>query len=54
MPLDYKFIIIDKSFYEVDQIKFPRIRRELLENGLTKVSYNLDLSSINDFRINYD
>ena len=49
MPLDYKFTIIDQTFYEVDQVEFPRIKKELLESGLTKVSYNIDLSKISNF-----
>ena len=49
MPLDYKFTIIDQTFYEVDQVEFPRIKKELLESGLTKISYNIDLSKISNF-----
>ena len=52
MPLDYKFIVIDDFLFNVDQMKFPRIRKEYLDNGISGVSYNLDLSSIDKFKIN--
>jgi hypothetical protein len=51
MPLDYKFILIEEFLFIVDQINFPRIRKEHLDNGISGVSYNLDLSSINNFKI---
>jgi hypothetical protein len=51
MPLDYKFIVIDEFLFNVDQMKFPRIRKEYLDNGISGVSYNLDLSSIYNFKI---
>ena len=51
MPLDYKFTIIEDLLYNVDQINFPRIRKDNLDLGISKVSYNLDISSINNFKI---
>ena len=51
MPLDYKFTIIEDLFYNVDQSDFPRIRKDNLDLGISKVSYNLDISSIDNFKI---
>jgi hypothetical protein len=50
MPLDYKFNLIEFQEYYVDQIQFPRIRRESIENGISKVSYQIDISAINKFK----
>lgn len=51
MPLDYKFTVIEDFLYEVDQEKFPRIRKEKIDSGLSKISYNLDISAIDNFKI---
>jgi hypothetical protein len=51
MPLDYKFITIEGFKYKVDQQKFPRIRKEKIDTGLSKISYNIDISSIEEFKI---
>lgn len=51
MPLNYKFSIIEKYTYDVNQNDFPRIRKDNLDTGISKVSYNLDISSINNFKI---
>jgi len=51
MPLDYKFTIIEDLSYNVDQNGFPRIRKDNLDLGISKVSYNLDISSIDNFKI---
>ena len=51
MPLDYKFIVIESFKYNVDQQKFPRIRKEKIDAGLSKISYNIDISSIEEFKI---
>ena len=50
-PLDYKFILLEESLYDVDQVKFPRIRKEKIDNGISKTSYEIDLSIIEDFKI---
>ena len=51
MPLDYKFTIIEDFLYRVDQIDFPRIKKDNLDLGISQVSYNLDISSIDNFKI---
>ena len=51
MPLDYKFITIEDFKYNVDQQEFPRIRKEKIDSGLSKVSYSIDVSSIEAFKI---
>ena len=51
MPLDYKFTIIEDFLYDVDQVQFPRIRKEKTDAGISKISYNLDISVINNFKI---
>lgn len=51
MPLDYKFTIIEDFLYKVDQNDFPRIKKDNLDLGISQVSYNLDISSIDNFKI---
>ena len=51
MPLDYKFTIIEEFLYFVDQNNFPRINKENIDIGISKVSYNLDISVIDKFKI---
>tara|TARA_Y100000385_G_scaffold286838_1_gene349695 strand:+ start:549 stop:1424 length:876 start_codon:yes stop_codon:yes gene_type:complete len=51
MPLDYKFITIEYFKYNVDQQEFPRVRKEKIDSGLSKVSYSIDVSSIEEFKI---
>lgn len=51
MPLDYKFTIIEDFLYDVNQKDFPRIRKMDLDNGISKVSYNIDISSIEKHKI---
>lgn len=51
MELDYKFSVIEESLYHVDQEDFPRIKKENLDPGISKTSYNLDVSSLTDFII---
>ena len=51
MPLDYKFTVIEDALFYVDQNDFPRIRKEELDNGISKVSYNIDISSLHNFKI---
>jgi hypothetical protein len=53
MPLDYKFIIIEENLYEVDQITFPRLKKHQLNPAISKVSYSLDISSFDNFKINF-
>jgi hypothetical protein len=50
MPLDYKFIVLDDNSYKVDQREFPRIKKSELLNGISKISYNLDISAITKFK----
>ncbi|MFC2148757.1 PD-(D/E)XK motif protein [Bacteroidota bacterium] len=50
-PLDYEFILLDELTYEIDQTNFPRIHANLLESGISDVSYNLDLSMIDKFKV---
>jgi hypothetical protein len=51
MPLDYKFIVLEDSSYFVDQIEFPRVKKSELNNGISKVSYNVDISAISKFKL---
>ena len=47
----YKFITIEDFKYKVKKKKFPRIKKEKIDTGLSKVSYNIDVSSIEEFKI---
>lgn len=51
MPLDFKFMIIEDVIYTVDQELFPRIRKENLDTGLSKISYNIDISCFEMFKV---
>jgi len=51
MVLDYKFTVIEDFLYDVDEVNFPRIRKEKIDMGLSKISYNLDISAIDNFKI---
>ena len=51
MPLNYKFLIIEDFLFGVNQELFPRIKKEKIDIGLSKISYNLDISSIEEFKI---
>ena len=51
MPLDYNFTVIEDFLYDVDQLQFPRIRKEKIDAGISKISYNLDISVIDSFKI---
>jgi hypothetical protein len=52
MPLDYKFLVIEEALYIVDQTEFPRIKKGVLTPGISHVSYDLDISLIENFKIN--
>lgn len=47
--LNYKFIVIEEFEFLVDQKRFPRIKRNELHSGISKVSYRIDLSSMIEF-----
>jgi hypothetical protein len=49
--LDFKFIVIEDFLYDVNQVTFPRIRKEKIDLGLSKITYNIDISSFEKFKI---
>tara|TARA_B100000795_G_C22804323_1_gene443878 strand:+ start:2551 stop:3426 length:876 start_codon:yes stop_codon:yes gene_type:complete len=51
MVLDYKFTVIEDFLYDVDQVNFSRIKKEKIDMGISKISYNLDISAIDGFKI---
>lgn len=51
MPLDYKFTIIEEAFFIVQQNDFPRIKKDKIQPGISQISYNIDISSIENFKI---
>lgn len=51
ITLPYKFIQIEEMKYLVDQETFPRIKRTVLPNSISNVSYRIDLSAIEAFKI---
>ena len=60
MPTNYKISVIESSYYNVDQDKFPRISadnvgektRQGIMNGISNVKYSIDISSIEEFKCN--
>ena len=51
MPLDYKFSILEDNLYNVDQIEFPRVKKQELNPAISKFSYSIDISSFESFKI---
>jgi hypothetical protein len=51
MPLDYKFTILEDNIYFVDQLLFPRVKKQDLNPAISKFSYNIDISSFEDFKL---
>jgi hypothetical protein len=51
MPLDYKFLVIDSTLYDVNQKEFPRVKKNELNTAISKLSYSLDISSFDKFKI---
>ena len=51
MPLDYKFLVIDSTLYDVNQKEFPRVKKTELNTAISKISYSLDISSFDKFKI---
>ena len=49
--LDYNFILIDEYTYKVDQKSFPRIQKNQFSPFINNISYNIDISSIELFKI---
>lgn len=52
ITLPYKFIQIEEMKYLIDQEEFPRINRHALPSSISNVSYGIDLSAIESFKIN--
>jgi hypothetical protein len=50
-PLDYKFTLLEDNIYIVDQLNFPRVRKQELNSAISKFSYSIDISSFEDFKI---
>ena len=51
VTLPYKFILLEKINYFVDQEMFPRIKRNIIPPSISEVSYRVDLSSLEDFKV---
>jgi Putative PD-(D/E)XK family member, (DUF4420) len=51
ITLPYKFIQIDETQYLVDQELFPRINRHALPESISNISYKIDLSAIEPFKM---
>lgn len=49
--LDYKFTVIEENTYIVDQDNFPRVKREELLPSISSVSYEIDVSAIDEFKL---
>lgn len=50
--LNFKFNVLEEFEFHVDQDHFPRLKRNNLHSGVSKVSYRIDLSSMLEFKIN--
>jgi hypothetical protein len=51
MPLDYKFLVLDSNLFDVNQKDFPRVKKNELNTAISKISYSLDISSFDKFKI---
>ena len=50
-PIDYKFMVIENCLYHVDQKEFPRVKKNEINPAISKLSYSLDISSFDKFKI---
>lgn len=50
--LNYKFNVLEEFEFNVEQEHFPRLKRNQLHSGVSKVTYQIDLSSMLEFKIN--
>jgi hypothetical protein len=50
-PLDYKFTLLEDNLYIVDQLLFPRVKKQDLNPAISKFSYSIDISSFERFKI---
>lgn len=51
ITLPYKFIQIEEMQYLVDQTLFPRINRHTLPESISNISYKIDLSALEPFKM---
>lgn len=51
ITLPYKFIQIEEMKYLVNQETFPRINRHAIPGSISNISYRIDLSAIEGFKI---
>lgn len=51
ITLPYRFIFIEEMKYLVDQVLFPRINRNEVPGSLSNISFSIDLSAIEAFKI---
>jgi hypothetical protein len=51
MPLDYKFTLLEDNLYFIDQVLFPRVKKQDLNPAISKFSYSIDISSFESFKI---
>lgn len=47
---DYNYIFVNQDEYEVSGA-FPKLTKESLPHGITKASYEIDISAIQEFRV---
>jgi hypothetical protein len=51
MHLNYKLYEMQSNFFKVDFDTFPRIKKEINSKGISHVKYEIDLSSMEPFKI---
>lgn len=51
VTLPYRFIIIEEMKYTVDKALFPRIKRNEVPASISNISFSIDLSAIEQFKI---
>jgi hypothetical protein len=51
MPLNFKFNVIEEYVFNVDQLKFPRIKKNELHPAISKCLYNIDISALEPFKL---
>jgi hypothetical protein len=54
MPLAYKLFELESHFFNVDQDNFPRLTSQKIPTGISNTKYEIDLSSIQSFKIEKD
>jgi hypothetical protein len=49
--INFKFIILESLTFDTESNLFPRIHKSNIHSGINNISYDLDLSAMDQFKI---